>query len=103
MSDYEKEDMELADMMGDRFIDETVPLSEVKKPAPKPAAERQPTKHRTWMDDLTACALFTGLTALIWYWEIAGLMDESVALPSMLVCAVLVGTHIEKAKGKKGR
>lgn len=112
MSDYEKEDMELAAMMGDRFVDETVPTSEVKKPAPQRDAESadaewHPTKQRSRMDDLADCAkttlLFGGLNVLIWYWEIAGLMDESIALPSMLVCAVLAGVGVGKALGKKGR
>lgn len=119
MSDYEREDMELAAMMGDQFIDETVTLAEMPEPAeectdiPKPKktvqkptdAQWMPTKQRTFMDDLKDCTkttlIFGGLNVLIWYWEIAGLMDESVALPSMLVCAVLAGFGIGKVLGGK--
>ena len=120
MSEFEREDAELAAMMGDKFIDETVPLAEtpgISKeckdiPKPKKAAEKstdaqwQPTKQRNWMDDLKDCTkstlIFGGLNVLIWYWQISGLMDESVALPSMLVCAVLAGVGIGKVmRGEK--
>lgn len=119
MSDYEREDMELAAMMGEQFIDETVPLAEMPRtaeestdiPKPKKTAEKpmdaqwMPTKQRNWMDDLKDCTkstlIFGGLNVLIWYWEIAGLMDESIALPCMLVCAVLAGVGIGKVmRGK---
>jgi hypothetical protein len=112
MSDFEKEDRELAAMMGDKFVDETVPLSEAKKPATKHETEVQdaewyPTKQRNWMDNLADCMkstmLFGGLNILIWYWEIAGLMDESIAMPSMLVCAVLAGVGVGKVIGRKCR
>lgn len=112
MSQFKREDAELAAMMGDKFVDKTVPLSEVKKPATKHETEAQdaewhPTKQRTLMDNLADCMkstmLFGGLNVLIWYWEIAGLMDESIAMPSMLVCAVLAGVSVGKAIGRKGR
>lgn len=119
MSDYEKEDMELAAMMGDKFIDETVPLAEMPErdkenmdiPKPKKTDQKPiedqwtPTKQRTFMDDLKDCTkstlLFGGLNVLIWYWQMAGLMDESIALPSMLVCAALAGLGIGKVLGGK--
>ena len=119
MSEYEREDAELAAMMGDKFIDETVPLSEMPRtseessdiPKPKKTAEKPmdaqwiPTKRRTYMDDLKDCCkttfLFGGLNVLIWYWQVAGLMDESIALPSMLVCAALAGLGIGKVVGRK--
>lgn len=119
MSDFEREDMELAAMMGDKFIDQTVPLSEIPKTdqqttdipkinkvADKPVEEQwQPTKQRTFMDDLADCAkttlLFGGLNVLIWYWESAGLMDYSIALPSMIACAVLAGIGVGKVLGGK--
>lgn len=112
MSEYEKEDMELAAMLGDQFIDETVPLSEPKKAAPKHEAEAQdaewhPIKRRNWMDDLKDCAkttlLFGGLNVLIWWWQMAELMDESIAQPCMWVCFTLAGIGIGKAIGRKGR
>lgn len=114
MTDFERDDMELAAMMGDKFVDETVPLSEMprtteettdvpkpKKTAGKPMdAQWMPTKQRNWMDNLKECAksslIYGGLNMLIWYWEMSGLMDESIARPSSLVCAVLFGVGIGK-------
>ena len=111
MSNFEREDQELAEMMGDKFIDETVHLADMPKAAPKKAAEKpveeqwHPTKQRNWMDDLKDCTkstlLFGGLNILIWYWEVAGLMDHSIALPCMLACAALAGLGIGKAIGGK--
>ena len=119
MSKFEREDQELAEMMGDKFIDQTVPLAEMpvteekttdipksKKTAEKPMeAQWMPTKQRTFMDDLKDCtkstAIFGGLNVLIWYWQMEGLMDESIALPSMIVCAVLAGIGIGKVFGGK--
>jgi hypothetical protein len=98
--------MELAAMMGDQFIDETIPKPEKPK-KPVADAEWHPTKERNWMDDLTDCAkstaIYGGLSLLVWYWEISGLMDISVALPSMLVCFGLAGVGIGKALGRKCR
>ena len=111
--DFEREDMELAAMLGEKFVDETVPLAEKPKtysckesnvayqPSGKAVEDQwKPTKERTFMDDLKDCTkstlLFGGLNVLIWYWEISGLMDHSIALPCMLVCAVLAGLGIGK-------
>ena len=119
MTDFERDDMELAAMMGDKFVDETVPLSEMPKieqqstdiPKPKKMDEKptdaqwMPTKQRTFMDDLYDCMkttlLFGGLNVLIWYWEGAGLMDHSISLPCMIACAVLAGIGIGKVLGGK--
>lgn len=57
-----------------------------------------------WTDNLMNCAksalLFGGLNLLIFYWQQTGLMAESIAVPSMCVCAFLagfgVGKHIVK-------
>ena len=127
MSEYEREDAELAAMMGDKFIDATEPITETKAEEPcKKTREKKgpvthhadvvedlkardaqwmPTKQRTFMDDLYDCTkttlLFGGLNVLIWYWQEAGLMDESIALPSMIACAVLAGLGIGKVMGRK--
>lgn len=130
MTDFEREDKELAEMMGDMFIDETAPMPEMPestkqasnathtaKAAQKPTndptkvfqdcTEWQPVKERNWMDNLKDCvkstAIFGGLNLLFWYWQIAGLMDESVALPSMLVCAALAGFGVGKAAVRGNR
>lgn len=113
MSNYEREDQELAAMMGDKFIDETVPLAEMPKETKKTThtraekaaenpmdAQQHPTKQRTFMDDLKDCMksslIFGGLNILIWYWETAGLMAESIARPSSWVCVALFGIGIGK-------
>jgi hypothetical protein len=121
MTDFEREDLELKAMMGDRFIDETVPVAETttvpkeekkcreanvaEKPSKAADADWHPTKQRTFMDDLKDCTkstmIFGGLNVLIWYWEMAGLMDESIALPSMIACAVLAGIGVGKVLGVK--
>ena len=52
------------------------------------------------MNALKECAksslIFGGLNMLIWYWEMSGLMAESIARPSSWVCAVLFGIGIGK-------
>lgn len=114
MTNFEREDQELKAMMGSQFIDATEPLSEAKaKKHPKVEkksenavdAQWHPTKQRTWMDDLKDCTkstmLFGGLNFLIWWWEMAGLMDESIAQPSMWVCFTLAGIGIGKVLGAK--
>lgn len=122
MSDFEKEDQELKAVMGDQFIDATQPISEAKPKEPckkypkcpeanvaprfsEDAVDAQwhPAKQRTFMDDLKditkSTMIFGGLNMLIWYWQLAGLMDESIALPCMLVCAGLAGVGIGKVLG----
>lgn len=117
MTDFEREDLELQSMMGEKFQDmsnakyepKAVPKCPEANVAQKPSkvadADCHPTKERNWMDDLTDCAkstaIFGGLSMLVWYWEISGLMDMSVALPSMLVCALLAGLGIGKVVGKR--
>ena len=112
MSNFEREDQELAEMMGDKFIDETTPVAEVKvaaESAPKKATQKpmdaqwEPVKQRTFMDDLKditkSTAIFGCLNMLIWNWQMAGLMDESVAQPCMWVCFGLAGIGIGKVLG----
>ncbi len=117
MSDFEREDLELQNMMGEKFEDmsnaqyepKAVPkcpeANVARKPSKAADAEWHPVKERNWMDDLTDCAkstlIFGGLSLLVWYWEISGLMDMSVALPSMIACAALAGIGIGKALGGK--
>jgi hypothetical protein len=105
MTDFEREDLELQFVMGSKFIDETkpetktvpkdAPKEEEKKPCKKAEAEWHPTKAHTWMDSLKGCVkwalTFGGLNMLIFYWQIAGLMDESIAVPCMWVCCALAG------------
>ena len=118
MTDFEKEDMELQALMGEKFVDVTAPISEAvqvptkpkktaEKPTHKPTEDnwKPPKPAPNWMDKLKECAkssfAFAGLNLLIFYWQNTGLMDESIALPSMCVCAALFGLGIGKVVGKK--
>lgn len=68
----------------------------------------QPAKHApNQMDKLKACAksvlLFGGLSFLIFYWQQAGLMAESIAVPSIAVCTALAGFGAGKSAIGGGR
>ena len=71
------------------------PRYEPEKPAPNQ------------MDKLRACAksvlLFGGLSFLIFYWQQAGLMAESIAVPSIAVCTALAGFGAGKSAIGGGR
>jgi hypothetical protein len=75
-----------------------------KSEDPNPTQPKK--KAQNPMDALKECAksslLFGGLNMLIWYWEMAGLMAESIARPSSWVLAVLFGIGIGRCirKGK---
>lgn len=118
MSNYEinnldPDDIGLKQVMGNRFqngskqsgkflkAEESTASTQTEKKAKKPMdAQWEPIKEHTWMDDLKECAksslLFGGLNMLIWYWQVSGLVAESVALPCMLICAGLFGLGIGK-------
>lgn len=119
MTDFEREDLELKELMGDKFIDKTNPIyiqheekeetvtfgdevtfsfSEKKIPTkgtPKADPSWHPKKERNWIDGLKGCVkwalTFGGLNMLIFYWQQAGLMAESIAVPCMWVCCALAG------------
>ena len=62
-------------------------------------AEYEPVK--TWYDRKAVNfvkwpLLFIGLEYLIFYWQQTGQMQESAAMPSMLVCALLAGISVGK-------
>ena len=75
-----------------------------KKTAQRPAnepmdAEYEPVK--TWYDPKTVnlvklVAIFIGLEYLVFYWMQTGQMQESAAMPSMIVCALLAGISVGK-------
>lgn len=80
------------------------------KPSKKPIAYKktadascEPVKEPHWMDALKACAkhvaMFGGLSILVWYWQVSGLMDSSVAVPTMCVCTALAGLGVGKNIG----
>ena len=71
-----------------------------QKPTREPVdAEYEPVK--TWHDKKTVnmvkwAAVFIGLEYLVFYWMQTGQMQESAAMPSMLVCALLAGISFGK-------
>ena len=61
--------------------------------------EYEPVK--TWYDKKAVnmvkwAAVFIGLEYLVFYWMQTGQMQESAAMPSMIVCAMLVGISVGK-------
>ena len=111
-------DAGLKAIMGNRFHDETQkePQKDISKKETttttclKSLSKRSPevykegnwntSKERTWMDNLKGCAKwatgFGGLSFLLFYWEQAGLMAESVAVPCMCLCTALAGWGVGK-------
>lgn len=78
--------------------------SKENKVAQKPTSEPVDTEYepvKTWYDKKTVnmvkwAALFIGLEYLVFYWMQTGKMDESAAMPSILVCALLAGISVGK-------
>ena len=71
-----------------------------QKPTSKPMdAEYEPVK--TWYDEKAVntvkwVVVFMGLEYLVFYWMQTGQMQESAAMPSMIVCALLAGISVGK-------
>ena len=62
-------------------------------------AEYEPVK--TWYDEKTVnlvkwVLIFICLEYLFFYWQQTGQMQESAAMPSMIVCALLAGISVGK-------
>lgn len=77
---------------------------EVRKDKPI-EAQWEPVREENWTDMLKTCAKwaigFGGLSFLLFYWNLEGLMDSSVAVPSMCVCTMMAGFGIGKSAGGK--
>ena len=77
---------------------------EKKKTANKETSEPVGTEYepvKTWYDKKAVnmvkwAAVFIGLEYLVFYWQQTGQMQESAAMPSMLVCALLAGISVGK-------
>lgn len=103
INNLDPNDEGLKKIFGDRFHDATQdeatkPASQKKKPV---EAQWEPVMpDPNWLDKLKACAkwvvLFGGLGMLVFYWQQAGLMDSSIAVPTMCVCAALAGLGVGK-------
>lgn len=82
------------------------PISKMETPTPK--KEQKPIEEQwnpekpepNFVDKLKVCAksamLFGGLSCLLFYWEQAGLMAESIAVPCMCLCTALAGWGVGK-------
>ena len=123
MSNFEREDMELAEMMGGMFIDETQEPAD--KPVEKPVCEKPnkpvknaPEKEKTvgaqWMppkpapntmDKLTAIAkevgLYGVLSTILFYWQQTGKLDYTTAWYALLICVGMVFFSIGRHWGRK--
>ena len=96
INNLDPNDEGLKGIFGARFHDAT--QAPVKKPI---EAQWEPVKpDPDWLDKLKDSVkwvfLFGGLSCLICYWQGAGLMDPTVACPSMLVCTALAGFSVGK-------
>lgn len=108
-------DDDLKEVMGDRYDDgETpaeMPAMECKKEAPKPVPQKHesqyapfPKAERGLMDRLRSCATWGctcgGISMLMWWFEVNGLMAMEAAYPCILGCAIIgafgVGLNIKK-------
>lgn len=112
------EDIGLKSIMGVHFVDETkgerspepkeAPKEVPKKPKStivEPTDWRPPMPKKDIFDKLKEgakwCFICGGIEWLVFYWQTAGLMDASVATPTMLVCMALAGFGVGKAFGGK--
>jgi hypothetical protein len=114
INELDVNDIGLKGIFGDRFHDETKPVSKketttttkpekpVQKPILKPRdAEREPAPHEpTQMEKLKACAkdalLFGGLSLLFFYFQQSGQMAMSASMPCICACCVLMGLGVGK-------
>ena len=102
INNLDPNDEGLKQIFGDRFHDATTEPKPTRKPVD---AQWEPAKpDPNWLDNLKACVkhavIFGGLSFLVFYWQQAGLMDSSVAVPTMCVCTALaglgVGRHVHR-------
>lgn len=112
INELDVHDAGLKGIFGDRFHDETAPAmarpkkistnpckeaNVAQKPTEKPVeAQWEPVRPEpNWYDKLKECAksvlLFGGLTILVFYWQQAGLMASSIAVPTMCAFMALAG------------
>lgn len=99
-------DMTTADACTARKKQPTANTTHPKKEAQKAAESAENSKlepakpDANWLNRMKACAVwavgFGSLNFLIFYWQMAGLMDDSIAIPCMWVCCLLAGIGIGK-------
>ena len=77
---------------------------EEKKMSHKPTSEPVDAEYehvKTWYDEKTVnlvkwVLIFICLEYLFFYWQQTGQMQESAAMPSMLICALFAGISVGK-------
>ena len=114
------EDLELKSIMGNRFQDQTQEAApapkEEKKPEPQAPAKKKscrkvmdavwaPVKAEpTEIQKVVACAkqacLYGGISAVLFWWQQAGLLASKAAVPSYIVLALLIGLQIGSCRAK---
>ena len=120
MSDFEREDLELAEVMGGRFTD----MTKAGKPAEKSVAKPQTTKQSNpgkeypekekpveplwepakpapnYMDKLKNIvkdvALYAVLSLVLFWWQQSGRLEETTAWYALLVCVGMVFFSVGK-------
>lgn len=107
---YDPEDVELKAIMGEKFQDKSqeAPIEPVKTGSLKASvsaedkteAEEGDTERKAYflfgLKNSMSILGFACLTLLVFFWQDAGLMDISIAEPSMCVCSALTGFSIGK-------
>lgn len=97
------------------FVMPTQPVKAEKNPGNKERVKKKKTSQKqtdkpvdakyepvkTWYDEKTVnmvkwVVVFIGLEYLLFYWQQSGQMQESAAMPSMIVCALLAGISVGK-------
>ena len=122
MTDFEREDMELQAVMGDKFVDLTIEANEsptenaTANPVPKkcsapvkdvPAKEKpvyahvEPVKPApNFMDKLKQTAkdvcLYAVLSMVLFWWQKSGRLEETTAWYALLVCVGMVFFSVGK-------
>lgn len=97
-------DAELKGVMGDRYEEEEIPKEMPRMECSNigPGTEAKP--KRSFMDRLTTCATWLGvcggISMLMWWFEVNGLMAMEAAFPCILACTGVgslgVGLNIRK-------
>jgi hypothetical protein len=120
MTDFEREDMELAAVMGGRFTDMTNAGKPAEKPVGNPThgeqkkpAKNVPEKEKpvealwepvkpapNFLDKLKATAkdtcLYAVLSTVLFYWQQTGRLEETTAWYALLVCVGMVFFSVGK-------
>lgn len=79
---------------------ERAKASAQKQPDKNMAADASwvPVKERGSLDKIKECAkwalLFASISALLFYWQQAGLLASSAAVPSLILCALGAGLTV---------